>query len=78
MTQLEVGVVSTRLQYLVGILKNQSASEDQLRDTLRELASLFAAPHSTVSSFELLQSGLVDVLLDFASSSRSGGNIRIV
>ena len=76
--QSEGDVAFTRLQYLVGILKTQSASEDQLRDTLRELASLFAAPHSTVSSFELLQSGLVDVLLDFASSSRSGGNIGIV
>lgn len=65
-----------RLQRLVQELKQTTASEDQLREALRELASLFASPHTTVSSFELLQSGLVDALLDFASSTRSGGKVH--
>ncbi|KAI5117508.1 hypothetical protein M0805_003913 [Coniferiporia weirii] len=57
-----------RLHDLVEVLKQKSATDGQLRETLRELANLFSSPHTTVSSFELLQSGLVDALLEFAMS----------
>lgn len=61
------------LRQLVVDLGSESATEDELRDVLREMASLFASPHTSVSSFELLQSGLVDGLLDFATSEEQSG-----
>ena len=38
-------------------------NEKELGEALRELADLFASPHTSVSSFELMQSGVVDGLL---------------
>ncbi|KAJ6534683.1 hypothetical protein DFH09DRAFT_1180315, partial [Mycena vulgaris] len=46
---------------------SRDGSEKDTTEALRELAELFGAPHSSVSSFELLQSGVVDGLLQFAT-----------
>ncbi|KAJ7702191.1 hypothetical protein B0H17DRAFT_1127779 [Mycena rosella] len=54
-----------KLQRLVERLL-RDASEKDMIEVLHELAELFGAPHSFVSSFELLQSGMVDGLLQFA------------
>lgn len=40
-----------------------STNEKELGEALRELADLFASPHTSVSSFELMQSGVVDGML---------------
>ena len=40
-----------------------NTNEKELSEALRELADLFASPHTSVSSFELMQSGVVDGLL---------------
>lgn len=45
----------------------KDGSEKDAAEALREMAELFGAPHSSVSSFELLQSGVVDGLLQFAT-----------
>ncbi|KAF8216810.1 hypothetical protein K438DRAFT_1558643 [Mycena galopus ATCC 62051] len=45
----------------------KDGSEKDATEALREMAELFGAPHSSVSSFELLQSGVVDGLLQFAT-----------
>ncbi|KAJ7117663.1 hypothetical protein C8R44DRAFT_199718 [Mycena epipterygia] len=54
------------LQRLVECISSD-ASEKDTSEALREMAELFGAPHSSVSSFELLQSGVVDSLLQFAT-----------
>ncbi|KAJ7698902.1 hypothetical protein B0H17DRAFT_1196492 [Mycena rosella] len=54
------------LQRLVERL-SRDGSEKDTTEALHELAELFGAPHSSVSSFELLQSGVVDGLLQFAT-----------
>lgn len=41
--------------------------EKELMSALKELASLFASANDSVSSFELLQSGVIDALLQFAT-----------
>ncbi|KAJ7670440.1 hypothetical protein B0H17DRAFT_1209311 [Mycena rosella] len=53
------------LQWLVERL-SRDRSEKDTTEALHELAELFGTPHSSVSSFELLQSGVVDGLLQFA------------
>ncbi|KAJ6519112.1 hypothetical protein C8R45DRAFT_950282 [Mycena sanguinolenta] len=45
----------------------KDGSEKDAAEALRQMAELFGAPHSSVSSFELLQSGVVDGLLQFAT-----------
>jgi E3 ubiquitin-protein ligase TRIP12 len=55
------------LQSLVTRLSAQDVNEKTMTMVLRELAELFASPHSSVSSFELLQSGLVDGLLQLTT-----------
>jgi E3 ubiquitin-protein ligase TRIP12 len=55
------------LRRLVGRISARDASEKELFESLRDLADLFASPHTSVSSFELLQSGVVDGLLPFAT-----------
>lgn len=55
------------LRLLVERISSQDATEKELFDALRELAELFASPHTSVSSFELLQSGVVEGLLQFAT-----------
>jgi E3 ubiquitin-protein ligase TRIP12 len=54
------------LHQLVERLSVPEASEKELSDVLTELAGHFTSPHTSISSFELLQSGLVDGLLQFA------------
>ena len=65
--------VSTALRRLVARISDKAASEKDLLPSLVELASLFASPNTSVSSFELLQSGVVDSLLQFlADTDRIG------
>ncbi|KAF8160476.1 hypothetical protein K438DRAFT_309781 [Mycena galopus ATCC 62051] len=45
----------------------KDGSEKDVAEALREMAELFGAPHPFVSSFELLQSRVVDGLLQFAT-----------
>ncbi|KAJ7656329.1 hypothetical protein DFH06DRAFT_991588 [Mycena polygramma] len=54
------------LQRLVAQIARDGSEKDAV-EALREMAELFGAPHSSVSSFELLQSGVVDGLLQFAT-----------
>lgn len=60
--------LSASLARLVAQLANKDTQEKDLMPPLVELASLFASAHTSVSSFELLQSGVVDGLLEFISS----------
>lgn len=62
-----------QLRRIVEGLKQPAAQEEQCREVLRDLANIFSSPHTTVSSFELLQSGLVDALLEFSTNSTSAG-----
>lgn len=56
------------LRLLVERISSLDSTEKELSEALRELAELFASPHTSVSSFELLQSGLVEGLLQFATA----------
>lgn len=60
--------ISESLRQIVEQLSSIDAKADSISESLRQLAQLFASPHTSVSSFELLQSGLVDSLLKFAST----------
>lgn len=63
------------LRRLVDRVSSPDGTEKELSEALRELAELFASPHTSVSSFELLQSGLVDGLLQFATvQNRASGS----
>ena len=77
----EHGLYNT-LHQLVQRLSDKGGSEKSSFEALKELAALFSSPHSSLSSFELLQSGLVDCLLAFAiDEDRSGmstGDSRIL
>ncbi|PPQ99844.1 hypothetical protein CVT26_009341 [Gymnopilus dilepis] len=55
------------LRSLVEKLSVDHATEQAYSQTLAELAELFTSPHTSVSSFELIQSGFVDGLLAFAT-----------
>uniref|UniRef100_D8Q152 HECT-type E3 ubiquitin transferase n=1 Tax=Schizophyllum commune (strain H4-8 / FGSC 9210) TaxID=578458 RepID=D8Q152_SCHCM len=57
------------LRRIVETLSNTKATEKMLSRALNDLAELFASPHTSVSSFELLQSGLVDGLLQFMTDA---------
>ncbi|KIJ55771.1 hypothetical protein M422DRAFT_152050 [Sphaerobolus stellatus SS14] len=59
--------VFAQLRSLVSRISYPDATEDALRQGLREIAELFVSLNTSVSSFELLQSGLVDGLLEFAT-----------
>ncbi|TDL21828.1 hypothetical protein BD410DRAFT_771174 [Rickenella mellea] len=58
------------LRALVESLGREGAGEEEMRGALRDMSVLFKSAHSSVSSFELLQSGLVDGLLGFATGDR--------
>ncbi|KAF5336718.1 hypothetical protein D9758_015081 [Tetrapyrgos nigripes] len=58
------------LRSLVTRIENRDASEQELAAVLWDVATLFASPHTSVSSFELLQSGLVDGLLQLATEPK--------
>ena len=68
----EHGLYNT-LHQLVQRLSDKDGSEKSLSEALKELAALFSSPHSSLSSFELLQSGLVDSLLSFATDEDRSG-----
>ncbi|KAH8075865.1 hypothetical protein BXZ70DRAFT_712273 [Cristinia sonorae] len=57
------------LSRLVARLSETAVSEKDLLSCLAELASLFASPDTSVSSFELLQSGVVDGVLHFLTDT---------
>ncbi|TFY64792.1 hypothetical protein EVG20_g5828 [Dentipellis fragilis] len=59
--------VFSTLRKLVDRMSEPNASEKELLSVFKELATLFASPHASVSSFELLQSGVIDGLLKFAT-----------
>jgi E3 ubiquitin-protein ligase TRIP12 len=65
--------VFAQLRSLVARISKPDANEDMLRQSLHEIADLFASPNTSVSSFELLQSGLVDGLLEFATVKQRTG-----
>lgn len=65
--------VSAALRRLVTRITDKNAPEKDLLPSLVELASLFASPHTSVSSFELLQSGVVDGLLEFLVDTERTG-----
>ena len=50
-----------------------NASDAEYLEVLWELADLFASPHTSISSFELLKSGVVDGLLQFATDENRTG-----
>ncbi|KDR80639.1 hypothetical protein GALMADRAFT_240990 [Galerina marginata CBS 339.88] len=55
------------LRSVVEKISAPNSSDQEYSQALSELADLFASPHTSVSSFELLQSGVVDSLLMFAT-----------
>ncbi|KAI0738636.1 hypothetical protein C8Q80DRAFT_1206571 [Daedaleopsis nitida] len=57
--------VFAMLRRLVERITNTGTSEKDLTIALEELATLFGHQHTSVSSFELLQSGVIDGLLQF-------------
>ena len=57
----------SQLRELVAKVSVPTATETELAEGLWELAQLFSSPRTSVSSFELLQSGVVDGLLQFAT-----------
>ncbi|KAH9004468.1 hypothetical protein EDB86DRAFT_2883363 [Lactarius hatsudake] len=59
--------VFATLRRLVERISDSSASEKEVGNALKELATLFTSAHTSVSSFELLQSGVIDGLLQFAT-----------
>lgn len=59
--------VFATLRRLVERISGPSASEKEVSNALKELATLFTSAHTSVSSFELLQSGVIDGLLQFAT-----------
>ncbi|KAF5336031.1 hypothetical protein D9611_006309 [Ephemerocybe angulata] len=65
--QVEGDSSFTQLRGLVEKISAPTASETELSEALWELAQLFASPRTSVSSFELLQSGVVDGLLQFGT-----------
>ncbi|BEI86859.1 hypothetical protein CcaverHIS002_0702050 [Cutaneotrichosporon cavernicola] len=63
--QDEAALVLDQLRTLVNRLCVSDADEGELRDTLREIAGQFTNVAQSLSSFELLKSGLVDGLLQY-------------
>ncbi|KAL0953368.1 hypothetical protein HGRIS_004605 [Hohenbuehelia grisea] len=55
---------------------SKDATEKELTKSVRELADHFASPHTSVSSFELIQSGIVDGLLQFATDENRSPNVK--
>ena len=65
--------VFAMLRRLVERITDVAATEVELGAALGELAALFGSQHTAVSSFELLQSGVIDGLLQFFSDSERAG-----
>ena len=62
---------------LVDKISSPRSSDKDYSEALWELAELFASPHTSVSSFELLKSGVVDGLLQFATDENRAGTRRL-
>lgn len=63
----------TELRTLVERMSEPLASTQDLSAALWDLAQLFSSTRTSVSSFELLQSGVVDGLLQFATDEGRSG-----
>jgi E3 ubiquitin-protein ligase TRIP12 len=61
------------LRDIIKTLADPDIDEDELQKTLKEIAKLFGITGPGISSFELLKSGLVEGLLEFATSSSRKG-----
>ncbi|CAE6417906.1 unnamed protein product [Rhizoctonia solani] len=60
--------VFERLRGLLGTLRDPGAAEAELKDALKAVASMFGTSGgASISSYELLKSGLVDGLLQFTT-----------
>ncbi|KAJ1306674.1 hypothetical protein OPQ81_007668 [Rhizoctonia solani] len=60
--------VFERLRGLMGTLRDSGAAEAELKDALKDIASMFGTGGgASISSYELLKSGLVDGLLQFTT-----------
>lgn len=66
------------LVLIANVLCNRKADEDQLGSSLKSLVACFAKGESAISSFELLQSGVVDALMVFATSNDYTGTTVII
>jgi E3 ubiquitin-protein ligase TRIP12 len=66
------------LKSMIKALGDIEATNEQLSGTLKEIAKLFGSSGATISSFELLKSGLVDGLLAFATDSGRSGTHQFV
>lgn len=61
----EAKLVLKKLADLNSTLSKQAATEGELYDALKEIASQFSSAGSSLSSFELLRGGVIDGLLQF-------------
>lgn len=61
----EAKLVLDKLSALNSQLSKQAATEGELYDALKEIASQFSSAGSSLSSFELLRGGVIDGLLHF-------------
>ncbi|PPQ78382.1 hypothetical protein CVT25_011605 [Psilocybe cyanescens] len=64
------------LRNVVAKISAPNSSDQEYSEALWELADLFASPHTSVSSFELLQSGVVDGLLLFATDENRSVSLQ--
>jgi E3 ubiquitin-protein ligase TRIP12 len=75
----DVDATFQTLRQIVDCISKEHTSENALVDALNELSQLFESPQSSVSSFELLQSGMIDGLLGLTTDyERSGKWIDIL
>jgi E3 ubiquitin-protein ligase TRIP12 len=61
----EAKLVLDKLAALNNTLSKQAATEGELYDALKEIASQFSSAGTSLSSFELLRGGVIDGLLQF-------------
>ncbi|KAF8906204.1 hypothetical protein CPB84DRAFT_1813845 [Gymnopilus junonius] len=64
------------LRNLVKKIITPNSTDQEYSQALAELAELFASPHTSVSSFELIQSGFVDGLLAFAADDNHSVSLQ--
>ncbi|KAG8827658.1 Ubiquitin fusion degradation protein 4 [Serendipita sp. 401] len=58
------------LNQMIAILTDKESTEEQVRETLKDVIKLFSSStNDSISSFELMKSGLVDGLLEFATAA---------
>lgn len=68
--------VLANLQRIGSILESSSITEEDAKTALNDLAGLFCSADAQVSSFELLQSGVVDALVKFATAKDRNSELR--